>query len=65
MLQQFAGVLGNACTCQVVRAGADNPAHGREGGGYQAAIAQRTDTQHQVDFTEVGALQVNEAVDQA
>src|SRR3990167_588644 len=65
VLDQCAGRTRHDAPRQVTRAGADHPHQRREGGGDQAGVGQRADAQHQVDFAEVGAVQVDEAVDQA
>ena len=65
MLHQFAGTAGHSVASQVVRAGADDPNHRRQRRGDQAGVGQWANAQHQVNFAQVRAMQVDEAVDQS
>ncbi|MCY1398878.1 hypothetical protein D9M71_139210 [compost metagenome] len=65
MLDQLRRVGGNAAALQVSRAGASNAHHIGQRCGDQPCIGQRACPKDQVDFTQVCAMQVDEAVDQA
>lgn len=65
MLFQFQWAARNAASTQILRAGADDARHRRQRRGHQAAVGQGADTHDDIHLTQVFALQVDEAVDQA
>jgi hypothetical protein len=65
MFWQFLRAARHTALFQVGRAGAGNAHHVGQGCRYQAGIGQWPGTQHQIDFAQVRAMQVDEAVDQA
>ncbi|MNP20040.1 hypothetical protein D3C76_1125970 [compost metagenome] len=65
MLGQLRRAGGNPAGRQVSRAGTGNTHHVGQGRGHQTGIGQGTCAQHQIDFAQVRAVQVDKAVDQA
>src|SRR5690606_12295631 len=55
----------NTAPAQVVGAGADDTSHRGQWCGDQSAVGQRADAHDDIHFSQVLALQVDEAVDQA